>query len=67
MRRPRWRFGRWAELSGDPVAWTLDQAPLDDEPETDEERQAVVDVRADGERGIKPVPLEDVRAEFDGA
>lgn len=56
-----------AELSGDPVAWTLDHAPLDDEPETEEERRAVADVRADRERGIKPIPLEDVRAEFGGA
>jgi hypothetical protein len=56
-----------AELSGDPVAWTLDHAPLDDEPETEEERRAVADARADRERGIKPIPLEDVRAEFGGA
>jgi hypothetical protein len=56
-----------AELSGDPVAWTLDHAPLDDEPETEEERQAVADAHADRERGIKPIPLEDVRAEFGGA
>jgi hypothetical protein len=25
----------------DPVAWMLDHAPLDDEPETDAERRAV--------------------------
>lgn len=56
-----------AEASGDPVAWTLDHAPLDDEPETDEERQAVADARADRERGIKPIALEDVVAEFRGA
>lgn len=54
-----------ADASGDPVAWMLDHAPLDDEPETDEERQAVAEARADRERGIKPVPLEDVLAEFD--
>lgn len=55
-----------AEASGDPVAWMLDHAPLDDEPETDEERRAVAEVRADRERGIEPVPLESVLAEFDG-
>ncbi len=56
-----------AEASGDPVAWTLDHAPLDDEPETDEERRAVAGARADRERGVMPVPLEDVLAEFSGA
>lgn len=55
-----------ADASGDPVAWMLDHAPIDDEPETDEERQAVAEARADRERGIKPVPLDDVLAEFDG-
>jgi hypothetical protein len=47
----------------DPVAWMLDHAPLDDEPETDEERHAIAEARADRERGIKPVPFEDVLAE----
>ncbi len=55
-----------AESSGDPVAWMLDHAPLDDEPETEAERQAVAEAHADRKRGIKPVPLEDVLAEFDG-
>lgn len=45
-----------AEASGDPVAWTLDHAPLDDEVETEEERGAVAEARADRERGIQPVP-----------
>jgi hypothetical protein len=31
------------EASGDPVAWMLDHAPLDDEPETEEERSAVAE------------------------
>lgn len=53
-----------AEASGDPVAWMLDHAPIDDEPETDDERQAVAEARADRERGIEPVSLEDVKAEF---
>jgi len=54
-----------AEASGDPVAWMLDHAPIDDEPETDEERRAVLEVRMDHERGIKAVPFEEVLAEFD--
>lgn len=53
-----------AEASGDPVAWMLDHAPLDDEPETEEERQAVAEAIADRKRGVKPVALEDVLAEF---
>jgi hypothetical protein len=53
-----------AAASGDPVARTLDHAPLDDEPETDEERQALAEARTDRERGVKPVPLEDLLAEF---
>ncbi len=55
-----------AEASGDPVAWMLDHAPLDDEPETEDERQAVAEAHADRERGVEPVPLESVIAEFDG-
>jgi hypothetical protein len=55
-----------AETSGDPVAWMLDHAPLDDEPETEEEHSAVAESRANRERGIEPVPLESVLAEFDG-
>jgi len=53
-----------AEASGDPVAWMLDHAPLDDEPETEQERRAVAEARADRERGTKPVPLESVLSEF---
>jgi hypothetical protein len=55
-----------AESSGDPVAWMLDHAPLDDEPETEEERRAVAETHTDRERGIQPVPLESVIGEFDG-
>jgi hypothetical protein len=55
-----------ADASGDPVAWMLDHAPLDDEPETEDERRAVAEVHADRERGIEPVLLESVLAEFDG-
>jgi hypothetical protein len=55
-----------AESSGDPVAWMLDHAPLDDEPETEGEHRAVAEAHADRERGIQPVPIESVIAEFDG-
>jgi hypothetical protein len=55
-----------AEASGDPVAWMLDHAPQDDEPETEDERRAIAEAHADRERGIEPVPLESVLAEFDG-
>jgi hypothetical protein len=55
-----------AEASGDPVAWMLDHTPFDDEPETEEERSAIAEAHADRERGIQPVPLESVIAEFDG-
>lgn len=56
-----------AEASGDPVAWMLDHAPLDDESETEEERRAVAEARADRERGVEPLPLDRVLAEFDEA
>jgi len=56
-----------AQASGDPVVWIFDHAPLDDETETDEEQQAVAAARADRERGVDPVRLEDVLAEFGGA
>jgi hypothetical protein len=55
-----------AQSSSDPVAWMLDHAPLDDEPETEDERRAVAEAHADRERGIQSVPLESVIAEFDG-
>ncbi len=56
-----------AEASGDPVAWMLEHAPVDDEPETETERRAVAEVIADRNHGVKPVALEDVLAEFRGA
>ena len=54
-----------AESSGDPVAWMLDHAPFDDEPEREDERSAVAEAHADRERGLEPVPFESVIAEFD--
>jgi hypothetical protein len=50
----------------DPVLAALQAAPFDDEPETEDERRAVAETHADRERGIEPVPLESVLAEFDG-
>jgi hypothetical protein len=50
----------------DPMLQALASAPIDDEPETDEEREAVAEARADRDRGLKPVPLDEVLAEFDG-
>lgn len=49
----------------DPVLATLQAAPFDDEPESDEERRAVAETHADRERGIQPVPLGSLLAEFD--
>ncbi|MDW5595284.1 hypothetical protein VSS74_13120 [Conexibacter stalactiti] len=48
----------------DPVRWMLGNAPIDDEPETEEERRAVAEVRADRARGIEPIPFEEIKAEF---
>lgn len=48
----------------DPVRWMLDNAPIDDEPETEEERRAVAQVRADRARGIEGIPFEEIKAEF---
>jgi hypothetical protein len=50
----------------DPVLATLQAAPYDDEAETEEERSAVAEAHTDRERGIEPVPLESLLAEFDG-
>jgi hypothetical protein len=51
----------------DPVAWMLDNAPLDEEPETDAERRAVALAHANRARGIEPAPLDEVLREFDPA
>ena len=49
----------------DPVARAIATAPIDDEPVTDEERQAVARSEAwFEERGGKGIPMEDVMAEF---
>ncbi|MDO8211623.1 hypothetical protein [Conexibacter sp. CPCC 206217] len=53
-----------AEASGDAFKWMLDHVPPDDEPLTDDERQAIAEALADRERGIESIPLEDLKAEF---
>lgn len=53
-----------ADASGDPVAWTLAHAPLDDEPETDEERSAVTEARRERSSGEPTIPLEQVKREL---
>ncbi|MGH9470358.1 MAG: hypothetical protein ACRD1N_08470 [Terriglobia bacterium] len=49
----------------DPVSRAIAQAPLDDEPVTEEERQALARSEAwFEERGGKGVPMEEVLADF---
>jgi len=49
----------------DPVAHAIAQAPLDDEPVTEEERQALARSEAwFEERGGKGIPMEEVLADF---
>lgn len=47
----------------DPVAAFFDDAPIDDEPETDEEREAVAEADADIAAG-RTIPLDEVLREF---
>jgi predicted transcriptional regulator len=54
---------RALEPLADPVLTTLENAPWDDEEETDEERAAVAEGKADLEAG-NFVTLEEVRREF---
>jgi len=63
-RRRRATLGPMPQSLPDPVARMLDNAPLDDEPETEAERRAVAEACADRERGIAPVPLDEVLREF---
>ncbi|MFL6013031.1 MAG: hypothetical protein ACJ74P_01820 [Gaiellaceae bacterium] len=50
-----------AKRRNDPFLRFLDAAPLDDEPETDEERAAIAEVDADRAAGVATIPLDDVR------
>ncbi len=52
-----------ALLNDDPVGVSLALAPLDDEPETEEERAAVAEAEADLAAG-RVVRHEDIRREF---
>ena len=51
--------------TGDPVLAALKAAPVDDEPETEEERAAVNEAREDVRAG-RLVSHEDIRREFGG-
>jgi hypothetical protein len=53
-----------ADASGDPVAWMLAHAPLDDEPETEEERNAVAEAKRERAAGVPGIPLEQVKSEL---
>ena len=47
----------------DPVLRSLMSAPYDDEPETEEERQAVAEARAEADRG-ELIPQEEIEREL---
>ena len=57
------RFLHYLRATADPVLRALLEAPLDDEPETDEERQAVHEAREELARG-EVRTLEAVRREL---
>ena len=57
------RFLHYLRAAADPVLRTLLEAPLDDEPETEEERQAVQEGREELARG-EVRTLEAVRREL---
>ena len=57
------RFLHYLRVTADPVLRTLLEAPLDDEPETDEERHAVQEAREELARGDVRT-LEEVRREL---
>jgi hypothetical protein len=48
-------------LTGSSVRRSLETAPIDDEPETEEERAAVAEALREREEGIPALPLEDVK------
>jgi hypothetical protein len=55
------------ERRDDPFLRFLDAAPVDDEPETDEERAAIAEPEPDRAAGVATIPLEDVRRAHGGA
>jgi hypothetical protein len=52
------------ERRDDPLLRFLDSAPLDDEPETDEERAAIAEVDADRAAGVPRISFEDVKRAY---
>jgi hypothetical protein len=57
------RFLHYLRATADPVLRALLEAPLDDEPETDDERQAMQEAREELARG-EARTLEEVRREL---
>jgi hypothetical protein len=57
------RFLHYLRATADPVLRALLEAPLDDEPETEEEREAVQEAREELARG-EVQTLEEVRREL---
>jgi hypothetical protein len=53
-----------ADASDDSVAWILAHAPLDDEPETEEERRTVSEAKRERAAGMPGIPLEQVKREL---
>jgi hypothetical protein len=53
-----------ADQGGDAPRYTSGTAPLDDEPETEEERAAVAEARAELARG-EGIPAAEIYREFD--
>jgi hypothetical protein len=54
------------EPRGDPFLRFLDSAPLDDEPETDEERAAIAEVEADRTAGVPAIPFDEIKSKYSG-
>ena len=52
------------ERRNDPLVRFLDAAPLDDEPETDDERAAVAEVEADRAAGVATVSFDEIRRAY---
>ncbi|MBI2170458.1 MAG: hypothetical protein HYU30_00325 [Chloroflexi bacterium] len=57
------RYLRYLRDEGDPVLQALLNAPIDDEPETEEERRAVEEAKEDIRAG-RVVSLEEIKKEF---
>lgn len=48
----------------DPVAWSLDNAPLDDEPTTEADLKAIAEAEAELAAGEPTITLEELEAEL---